>query len=423
MNSYRIVELNMLGVAGAGGFDIFVDDPKQPYAFVVMGRSIQIQLNTNAHDIGIELAGQYKNTLEPKVIHIEANTDNHRFYCKIKRGWVKGTLHVMDYLRAINELFIAVGRKQSDGKIKTYPTFNELVADIYIYKKGNYIENINSKLNDFFELIDILVIDYYSEIGMSYYACIFEMLREIFEHLKAYDQEKLILEGMYKCNIPRTSQQEQRLAFLKKGRNNVPEILTVEKQEDILLFDYRTIKWNIENFNDYIENFTMESKKILTPMVIAEWNKSIQGYKIKWDIDEIKTALTCCMEENFDNQYTLSVKEAGPITEAGCEAETSILITENGNIKYPYIAYLVTGERMTAKQINLSIYALIMPELCSEDSSSIMEFNQKVLEKCKVVVERQNPKLNNTIELMKTIMIEELEKWLQDHYSQDSMYD
>lgn len=655
MSDYRVIEFNMLGASGTGGFDVFVDSHGKPYAFVPMGGSIQIKLDRNPHVIGIELAGQYKNTLEPRLFRIEAGGDNHRYFCKIKRGLWRGTLevtedsnvleenrkrrlaeqtwlqknrdnreadalfssleellmaqpvenreyerlvsddipanlrfsdtykarlkefckkeiaaaalsfpdkhliglylnglakipecseamekllknqkivcddlvrtmpifsvesdifeqiqklkadwddvykgkteneiyedifytltddvysvtaineynkngeyikalraimfseydendvrkymrlvaylkvylaisdfkpdtmfYVNEVLESVNKAWVAMCKKQTDGTGKCYPTFNDIVANIYIYNKGNYIENINKQLEAYIESIRIIMMNNLFEVDLSYFTEVFEMLRKIFEHFKAYNQEKIILEGMYECNIPRTPQQEQRLAFLKKGRTTAPEILDAAAGEDTLLFDYRTIKWNMENFNDYIENYTMQSKKINMPMVIAEWNKSIQGYKIKWDINEIEKALTECMADNFDDQYCLSIKQAGPVTEAGCETEPSILITENGDIKYPYIAYLVTGERMTAKQINMGIYAMIMPELCAEEDMPAIEFNKKVLEKCKVAVERQNPKLNNTIELMKTVIIEELESWLQKHYSRESLYD
>ncbi len=656
MEKYRIIEFNMYGgLQGFGGFDIYVDNTNQPYAYVGFGESIQIKLNSNAHAIIICLSGKYGNSMEPAAIHIDANMDNHKYHCKIKRGWKKGSLeviedvrvmeenrkrhiqeqaqikkvmdnreadslfssieqllmeqpveereyerlvsndipanlrfsdvyesrlkifcknemedavlsfpdkhlvgiylkglskiseceeamkkllvneevicddiyrtqpvvsldndvfdeiqkikerfdeqykdkdadeiyadmwdilknvttrinsidvylkdkkyvdalrlimfsdqdkdivrylmryvpeamiylavsdfkadtkyHVNDMLNACSEMYIRMCRKQPDGSMIHYPTINDIIANAYVYNKGGYIENINQQLEEYMESVGIFIQETLYKIDMAYFSDLFEILRKIFENFKAYDQEKMLLEGMYKYKIPRTVQQEQRLSFLKKGRSTAPEMLQVNSDSDTLFFDYRTIQWNVEKFNDYIENYTMQSRKIDIPMVVAEWNKSIQGYKIKWDINEIETALLECMRENFDNQYMLSVKKAGPITEAGGETEPAILVTENGNIKYPYIAYLVTGEKMTAKQINLAIYALLMPNLCADVSLPALEFNQKVLEKSKVVVGRQNPKLNNTIELMKTVIIEELEKWLQAHYSEESIYD
>ena len=71
MEKYRIIEFNMYGgLQGFGGFDIYVDNTNQPYAYVGFGESIQIKLNSNAHAIIICLSGKYGNSMEPAAIHI-----------------------------------------------------------------------------------------------------------------------------------------------------------------------------------------------------------------------------------------------------------------------------------------------------------------------------------------------------------------
>lgn len=58
---------------------------------------------------------------------------------------------------------------------------------------------------------------------------------------------------------------------------------------------------------------------------------------------------------------------------------------------------------------------------CSKDDDVILH-NQKVVEWAHVLYDKQNPKIKNTIELMKSVLIEGLEGWLKNSCVEKDIY-
>lgn len=111
-------------------------------------------------------------------------------------------LQLSMYIKKTYEQLFCCGRKAEDtGEIIYYPTTDMLIADILMYSKGNFIENIEEKLKSYFEGLR-LEGKRYTVGGFSLFCsrqC--EIVRKVLELYKASAQEKRLLEYMYEYSI------------------------------------------------------------------------------------------------------------------------------------------------------------------------------------------------------------------------------
>ena len=331
-------------------------------------------------------------------------------------------LQLSMFIKNVYEQLFSCGNKDDKtGEITYYPTTDMLISDILMYSKGNFIENIEEKLKSYFEGLE-LEAKRHTVGGFSLFCskqC--EIVRKTLELYKAPNQEKKLLEYMYEFHIPRTENQERRLAFLKSGKQSNVKILEGSSDLEHFIYDYRMLGKKAIDVEKYLENFTMESKILKTPMVLEEWAKSVQKRGIQWKEKEICQWLERYLNENFGDRYHAEIIQSAPLNEVGNDLDNTILIRESKDGKYPFLGYLVTGEKMTLKQVDLSVYAIFLPNECTEDTDVILH-NQKVIEWAYVLYDKQNPKINNNIELMKSVLIEGLEEWLNNSCIEADIY-
>lgn len=307
---------------------------------------------------------------------------------------------------------------QNEKGVTYLPTVDRIIAKTIVLSRANLIDNVMEDLQKTLEVMgskDIIYKDTYIVTTSQ-----FEVLRKVFEYYKATREEIAVLEAMYKYNIPRTIEQEQRLAFLKKGTTNAPKMYENNTESEVFQYDYRVLQWSESDITNYIENFTMNSKKCTIPMAVANFEKSVMVRSFEWENEEILPILKTCMQENFGDKYHVQTVESATVTDRIEDGISAILISEKkSSVKgYPWLGFLVIGDQVTLKQMNLSIYALYLPNKISE-MENIVQLNEKIISDVTVIKMKQNPRINNYISTVTNILLEVIEEWINNQMSSD----
>ena len=282
------------------------------------------------------------------------------------------------------------------------------------------MDNINTQLTEALEVMIPLTEGGYN---FSQDPSQFNILQKAFEYFQAPEQEKIVLEAMFRYNVPRTSEQEQRLAFLNRGEGftiKIPDEV-VKKGDKTLIFDYRTSKWGIKEIENYVDNFTFNSRSMDIPVVVESQEHNLSVSLVKWDEEDVMQFLQRCLLENFGERYDVQIIEAGAVLESGTDMLPAILISEKNNFMkgYPYLGFVVMGEQLTMRQLNLSIYVLLLPNRIEHQETSLQKANTEILNNIIMVKEKQNPRINNYISTVNNILTSELQAWLNGQSSTD----
>lgn len=309
--------------------------------------------------------------------------------------------------------------KETEDSFEYIPTIDRIIAKTIIFSRVNLIDNVMEDLQKTLEVIankDKRFRIYKDTITIT--TSQFEVLRKVFEYYKAPKQEVAVLETMYKYNIPRTIEQEQRLAFLKKGSINAPKMYENNTQREVFQYDYRVLQWSESDITNYIENFTMNSKKCTVPMAVSNFEKSVMVQSFQWENEAIIPVLEKCLQENFGDKYHVQNIQSATVTDSAEDSISAVLISEtNSTTKgYPWLGFLVIGDQVTLKQMNLSIYAVYLPDKMAEHQN-IVQANEKIISDVTVIKMKQNPRINNYISTVTNILVEVIEEWINTQMS------
>lgn len=331
--------------------------------------------------------------------------------------------------KLVDDLFRAMRTVYTPEKEYKYsyiriPVADMIIADALKYNQSGMIEKIDEELKQFLNNFII------NKDEMD--ARQFEVLRQVFVFLKAYEQEKTVLEFMVINNIPRSEEQEKRLIFLKNARNrggfgggtDAPEEIFAEEEEGKALYDYRSLTWNETQIKGYLNKFSNENRTLQTSMVIDEWNNNLEIRAVRWNLKDIQSALETCLENNFGDKFILEQVEAGAIAEGWVDYTDSIIITEKceDNARYPWIQFIISAEQLTLSQISFSIYTLYNPKKDMQCMGDCFKINSLVGNKLSGLKQKQNPKVNNYISTIKNVIIAELESYLNGNSEEESLY-
>lgn len=324
-------------------------------------------------------------------------------------------------LQIAYDTFIAPIIYSEDGKAYDYgPTVDTIITKTIIYSKAGIVDNVKDEL---IKLLDILAGT--EEGKFNYEAALetsqFELLRKVFEYYKAYNLEIIVLESMYEYNIPRTEKQEKRLAFLKKGNRN-KDLLEIKENNNsyVLVYDYRSLQWNESEIRDCFENYTLNSKKFNIPMVFNSFEKNIFTNKIIWNNDKIYLEIKRSINENLGSEYNVELIDTRTIIDDSNNVLPAILVRSSDISNYPWLGFLIIGEQMLLKHVSISIYSLYIPVITPHNEIDDNKYNEKEFLIAKA---KQNPRLNNFINMITNLLIESIENWINNSNLSNGLYD
>lgn len=326
----------------------------------------------------------------------------------------QGMLEIMDYV--FKPMVV------QDDKLVLVKNVDTIIAETIRYANVNSISKVNEILNQFLTL----TCPFYNVEESQY-----TLLQKVFNHYGAYEQEKMVLEAMVTNCVNRTPEQEQRLEFLKKTKisnltNSNDTICEEDVPEGKFVYDYRFVGYSDKELIDYFTDLSLKNKTLDKPVVVREWNKSINVDSFKYDIDKLHEHLKATMSENFPDRYKVGITSAAPAStgELVYEREYVDAILIMDDMTYNWLAFYIEGEQLLKNKITFSIYAVYMPmfDLYVDIEEDIYKQNEKMRSKIEVLKKQMNPKFNTYMNTIIEVIVEDLENWLNDTGSH-SIYD
>lgn len=309
----------------------------------------------------------------------------------------KGYLHYFTRMTIMN------------GKKTLIPSTDYIIAQSYIFSKGQVVDNINPLLKVWFTYYNTNeTLDQYS------------LLSSFFMFLRARKQEEMVLEALFTNNLSRSPEQEARLVFLKQKTADVPTIINPSIDTSIFAYDYRSLNWNANEIRGYFNALTMNQEICTIPMITNEWQKTIMKNMCHWNVEEAFKILSSKIIEEFTSRMECSIVNAGPITDAGIDAALSILIQLPDN--YYWVSLLIDGAQIAKSSVNINIFTVYNPQKLSSKEANITETNTNLCNKLLVLKEGQNPKLKNILDSLQNVILKTLEDWLNDSVCDSDIY-
>lgn len=274
---------------------------------------------------------------------------------------------------------------------------NMVISQVLNYNRGGLISKTEPLLKKY--LI-------HSDVNTD----ICDILINLFQYLKAKKQEEIVLECMFERNIPRTAQHEARLAFLKKGINNAPDLINIESSEqNKMLYDYRSVKWDSKQIKDYFEMLTMDGEKLYVPLVFDEWKQSVPAQGFVWSDETAFEVINAAIQNEFDSHFSCYTVLSGPVNDSRAEDTNTIIITSSN---YPEILISVIGEQFAKSNVDLAIYGIFCPDRVQGVSDKdVSDYNSILCNQFISIKEGQNPKISAMIATVKSVITRELEVW------------
>ena len=297
--------------------------------------------------------------------------------------------------------------------IQVRETNDLLIAKSLIFMRSGLLEKVNDELQHY--LYEIQNEDMIDDIQEQ-----FLMLQRFYQEYGMKKQEEMILVAMLDRGMVLSSELEMRLQYLHKGFKNTINIFNENSDTNNFAYDYRSVGWSRQELSQYMDELTMTQQVLRMPLVVDNWEKNINAIGVRWDISYIKTNIEELLAQNFGEEYICQELKAGAVTEMGIELEDSVLITENSG-NYPWLAFLVTGEQVTRRQVSIAIYAIFMPERLGLSETKKEKQNSEILNWIISIKEKQNPKLNNRIQTIQALLVERLEQCINQKTG-DSIY-
>lgn len=314
---------------------------------------------------------------------------------------------------------ISIVGEGDDERIVRVPPVDILVADAIIYKRTNNLSQMDGELKE--------ALDLYAGAGFNK-RVEFTSLANFFSSIQAYEQEMIVLDKMVEHNIPRSEDQVARLAFLhaggarSAGRTLLNKQINYAREDGKIAIDYRALSWDAHEVSMYFDSASGSNKYADTPLIVAEWSKNISTNSVRWDSAAITDALGKSIENELGDDYSISQNQVGVLMDGDLDYSDSTVVMPAKQTKYPWLGFVVVGEQVTRKQVSISLFATYFPELDHAEESSVIQRNQRAASRVAMLKMRQNPKINNFIDTMQSIVVESLEHFFNSATQSDSIY-
>ena len=325
-------------------------------------------------------------------------------------------------------------------------------SEAYIYSKRKIIRLLNvgeiiaRELHDKItnaSSVDIIgwvdsVIEFYRERNEE------EMLRNELETLLSslcwmgsYKAEKEVLEFITSRNVFVSNAIITRQRFLNESPSvkdrawdrslllkDNPANEKESGHQETIVYDYKLLSMSEMQINQYYMSLTAENRVEINKTVVFEWVNNLNIKKgIKFDINRFKDTLGEILIEEIGETISCAVVETAISGEEHLDNDIAIYVSEaEADGRYPWIGFIITFDRITRKQMAVSVYTIYDPEKDSLPLDGIVEQNRFIQQRYINLKNNRNPKVKNYIYTMQSIIVEEMEKYLNSEIESDSIY-
>lgn len=190
--------------------------------------------------------------------------------------------------------------------------------------------------------------------------------------MKAYNEEKVVLEYMLNHNIPMNAKMQKRLKVLSNNGGDAPEGVNVESSNDILYFDISALKWDDKDYQGFFENLAFQEKSLEYSLAVRDKNEMLTrniGLAMP-DDSKILERIQSVFEEEFGSSAYAKSMSCVAISNGNQENLNGILVQTTECEHLGIMLCMVP----IGKKLNIKFYTLYMPV-----SGSLDEQKQKVL--------------------------------------------
>lgn len=190
--------------------------------------------------------------------------------------------------------------------------------------------------------------------------------------MKAYNEEKVVLEYMLNNNIPMNAKMQERLHALSNNGGDAPESADVESSSDVLYFDISALKWDDKDYQGFFENLAFQEKSLEYSLAVRDKNEMLsRGIGLAMPDDaKILERIQSVFEEEFGSSAYAKSVTCIAISNGNLENLNGILVQTT---ECEHLAILLCMVPI-GKKLNIKFYTLYMPI-----SGSLDEQKQKAL--------------------------------------------
>lgn len=193
-------------------------------------------------------------------------------------------------------------------------------------------------------------------------------------------------------------------------------------------YEYRSVNWDSKKIETFFENLSLQNRTVEYPFVVREWNKEINIFSDDFDIDKIGQLICNAFIDNYDNRFSIRLAASKTMDNYSEPMDTITIVADSDEEitkGYSWIAYFVTAEKISNKQVAFSIYTLYFPALDMEvklAQDSLIRKNKLCANKIILLKEMQNPRINRHIQSVNNLIINVLENWVNNENKKTDIY-
>lgn len=190
--------------------------------------------------------------------------------------------------------------------------------------------------------------------------------------MKAYNEEKVVLEYMLNNNIPMNAKMQKRLQALSNNGGDAPESADVESSSDVLYFDISALKWDDKDYQGFFENLAFQEKTLEYSLAVRDKNEMLtRGMGLAMPDDaKILKRIQAIFEEEFGPSAYAEHMTCIAVSNGNREDINGILVR---TAECDHLGILLCMVPI-GKKLNMKFYTLYMPI-----SGSLDEQKQTVL--------------------------------------------
>lgn len=312
--------------------------------------------------------------------------------------------------------YSTVREENDEKKAVILPCVDIMIADAIRCTKSNTTDQFKIELEKWLD-----------ECGKWMTSDQYEVLQKVFVYLKAYNLEMTLLNKMVTLDLPRTLEQEKRLAFLKNSSSiDSSQIisntvynrkLSIGNKEEVL-YDHRFLAWGTSEIQGYFNSLTLNNQRHIVPIVVDEWNKDVSIVGVQWDCVSIIEQVKNIIEGSFGDTLKCSIVESGASVAGWVDTIPSIYIEPTETARQRELSFVLTGDQLTTSQTHFTIMVL----LTSVSVADIHDHNQAFGAKIIAIKEKHNPRVEAYINTVKNILIEEIAAWANGINNMQDIY-
>lgn len=190
--------------------------------------------------------------------------------------------------------------------------------------------------------------------------------------MKAYDEEKMILQYMVENKIRMSEKLQERLYALSNGGENAPSDYNVYSNQNQIYLDTASLAWNDNEYNSFFENLSFKEKVLTYSLAIRDENKDLfitQAVNLP-DNTKVCSKLMKVFQEEYGSQVVAKDMEGIALSGSGSEKIPGILVRTR---ECKQLGIFVHIARI-GKKLNIKFYTLFMPT-----TNDITEQKQQVI--------------------------------------------